>query len=182
MEKRLPLFLFLSFLILFGWTVLFPRPKPSGDVAATPSGVPPAAAVPGAVPPETTLTDLGTPAMAADEERELELLVGGAGTPSVEGRRGAYRAVFTNRGARLLHLELADYFRTLGLDEEAQRDPANWLPLLESVELEEGTSTNPSGLGAPADTFSIASATRTCHAPGSNTTRFSKTTAPPGGE
>jgi hypothetical protein len=34
----------------------------------------------------------------------------------------------------LLALELADYFRTYGLDEEQKLDPANWLPLLEPVE------------------------------------------------
>ncbi|HEX6883962.1 MAG TPA: YidC/Oxa1 family insertase periplasmic-domain containing protein [Planctomycetota bacterium] len=132
MDKRLPLFLFLSFLILFGWQLLFPAPpSPEAPPAVAPAGAgaetadEPALSAP--VPP-------AAPALAAASEEELELFVGGAGEAGTPGRRGAYRAVFSNRGARLVTLELADYFHTLGNDEAARRQPANWLTLLARVE------------------------------------------------
>lgn len=144
MEKRLPLFLILAVLIFFLWNKLFPPP-------------PPLPRIPAAAPALSTGTsaDTGTgreanlapaapvepPHLADDVERKLELRVGGAEQPGEVGRRGAYRARFSNRGARLVSLELADFYRTVGLGAEQQRDPANWMPLIESVE----TATGPTG-------------------------------------
>ena len=136
MEKRLPLFLVLALAIFFVWSKIFPPPPrvepelasesvtvstPGGENAGVTAPVPPA------------------PAALADElERELQLDVGGAGTVGGPGRRGAYRARFSNRGARLTELVLADYYRAVGLDEAQRNDSANWLPLVESVETVEG--------------------------------------------
>jgi YidC/Oxa1 family membrane protein insertase len=134
LEKRLPLALFLAFLVLFAWTWLFPKPK-----ALAP---PPAAA--GAVPESSAQGEAGAasvsapgepvaPALADTEERELVLLVGEQSPIGAEPRPGAYRARFTNRGAALLELTLADFMREVGLDAEQRKDIANWLPLVEPV-------------------------------------------------
>ena len=55
-------------------------------------------------------------------------------------RPGYYRAVFSNRGARLLELDLGDYYRTVGLSEDERQDVSNWLPLVESVETRAGAT------------------------------------------
>jgi YidC/Oxa1 family membrane protein insertase len=143
LEKRLPLFLFLAFLILFGWNLLFPAPPKPEDVAPPPPGVTtPVTPAPGEARAADEVAALG-----AEAEEELELLIGGAGDlvpESAEGteqpgvRRGAYRARFTNRGARLLSLHLADYVTGVGFDAAQRRDQANWLPLLESVDVPGG--------------------------------------------
>jgi YidC/Oxa1 family membrane protein insertase len=124
LEKRLPLAIFLSFLVFFTWTVFFAKPVPE------PVGAP---AVPGAAPGagegETSaeVARAAAPAIADDVERELELWIGSPGS----GRRGTYRALFSNRGARLLELDLGDFVRHAG---QSPEDRANWLPLVESVE------------------------------------------------
>lgn len=146
MDKRLPLFLFLAFLILFGWTYFFgPKPAPPKPVVPAVEGASEAAAgeaatdapAEGASGDESVLRAPAAgelPAEAESEERTLELEVGGAGQPGEPGRKGAYRAVFSNRGASLLELRLADYMRSVGLDEAQRLDRANWLSLLEPVE------------------------------------------------
>ena len=146
LDKRLPLFLFLAFLILFGWTYFF-GPKPAPPKPATPGAEgtlePAAGATPEGQPTDPARGDEAVvraaeagdlPAEAESEERTLELEVGGAGQPGAPGRKGAFRAVFSNRGASLLELQFADHMRTVGLDEAQRLDRANWLPLLEPVE------------------------------------------------
>ncbi len=130
MEKRLPLALFLSFLVLFGWTFFFakkkplPESRPGETVAAREGGPQPALRAP--EPP--------APAAVADDlERELELLV----SPPA-GKLGTHRALFSNRGARLLSLDLGDFVRRTGLSEAERADPSNWLPLLESIRTPSG--------------------------------------------
>lgn len=136
MEKRLPLFLISAFLVFFVWTWLFPRPPAPSVVAPESAPVAESSAEPGL----STPVPVEPPHVSEAEERELELLVGGAEHAGERGRRGAYRARFSNRGARLVSLELADFYRSVGLDETQQRDPANWMPLLESVETSSGRS------------------------------------------
>jgi YidC/Oxa1 family membrane protein insertase len=72
--------------------------------------------------------------VAAEEEREINIRFGEAGSP------GSYDAVFTNRGARLLRLSLGDYFKTQDLNEEGRADVANWVELTSSVESHQGAT------------------------------------------
>lgn len=146
MEKRLPLFLFLSFLIIVGWELTFgkklrpPKPPPAvvQDAAPAPSeAVGEAGSGSGLTGNEEVVRAPASQELALEgelAERTLELEVGGAGTPGTAGRQGAFRAVFSNRGASLLELDFADYMRTVGLDDAQRLDRANWLPLLEPVE------------------------------------------------
>jgi len=126
MEKRLPLALFLAFLVLFGWQLIFPPPRPP-EVPPAPSGP---ALEPGALEqgqiPEAELAVAGEPALADSEERTLEL------------KTSSYRARFGNRGGALLELDAAEYVREVGQDVD---DPDNWLPLVESCE----TAAGPTG-------------------------------------
>jgi len=141
LEKRLLLFLCLAFLIFSVWTLLFPPPKPPKPPApgAEPTVVAPGEPeVRGEEPQEAVLSAPRSPSLGEATERELELLVGGAGQPVEGARAGAYRARFSNRGARLVSLDLADYVRAANLDETQRLDQANWLRLIESVETAEG--------------------------------------------
>jgi len=142
LDKRFPLFLFLAFLVYFAWTIAFsPPPRKRADTsqpaeAAAPSGE---TRAPGAGAPAGS-EPAGTPSLADDVERPLELRVGGAGELGPEGRRGAYLARFSNRGARLELLKLADFYTIVGLDEAQRLDPANWVTLVQPVETPEGTT------------------------------------------
>ncbi len=135
MEKRLPLFLILAVLVFLLWNQVFPPPEPPPRVFA-PTPVEGAAA--SQTPPAAEAPPAEAPRVAESNERELVLSIGGAGQVGEPGRRGAYRARFSNRGARLVALELADYYRAVGLSPEQQLDPANWMPLVESVETPDG--------------------------------------------
>ncbi|MCZ6598366.1 MAG: hypothetical protein O7B99_12060, partial [Planctomycetota bacterium] len=130
MEKRLPLALFLSLLVLFAWQVCQPppqRPAPTGGDAAETAGV---EREPD--PEEPTFV----PTLAADEEQELELFFGEPGEP------GYFLAVFNNRGGRLKELALGDFFQrnVNHLSEEEKGDPDNWTRLLEPVRTPYGES------------------------------------------
>ena len=129
MEKRLPLALFLSLLVLFGWNLCHPRQPPAVD-PGTPQG--PAATGDEPEPEQPA----HVPELAADEERELELLFG------VPGEPGYYLARFSNRGGRLVELALGDYFQrnVNHLTEEEKRDWANWTRLLVPVRTPDGES------------------------------------------
>ena len=133
MDKRLPLALFLSFLVLFAWTLLNApeRPVVEPTTEPVPAETAPATSVPSATG-ETPADELPAAALAEETERTLELFVGSSGVP------GHYRLVFTNRGGRLRELDFGDYFRQVGLDEAGKRDPLNWLPLLEPLDTEHG--------------------------------------------
>ena len=138
MEKRLPLALFLSMLVLFGWYLIYPKP-PEPRAEGT-DAAPAAANAP--LEPSGKLavpTEPEPPALADDVERELVLEVGSPSPADGPIRPGHYRARFTNRGAKLLELDLADFVRHAGLDEAARGDPANWMPLIEPIATAEGT-------------------------------------------
>jgi len=137
LDKRLPLFLFLAFLVFFLWNLVFPPPPGPRGPVVEPEGM----AASGAEPERAPAAVFAEPPLVSDEvERELELRIGGAGEAGAPERRGAYRARFSNRGARLTALELADYFRAVGLDQAQRGDPANWLPLVETVETAAGST------------------------------------------
>jgi YidC/Oxa1 family membrane protein insertase len=135
LDKRLPLFLFLAFLIFFAWNLIFPPPPP----VKRPAELPPTESqtAPTDSPP-ASVDSIPASAIGETEEREEVLTIGGAGTKGSPGRQGAFRARFSNRGARLLSLEFADYFRVVDLTDAQKLDTANWLPLLEPVETSSG--------------------------------------------
>jgi YidC/Oxa1 family membrane protein insertase len=135
LSKRLPLAFFLALLVMAGWQLLFPPPAaparptaPAGPAAEAPASE--AALAPTPAPP-------AEPSVGESEEREIELRVGPAGPTDGPARPGTYRARFSNRGAALLELDLRDYVRTVGLDAAQRDDPANWLPLVESIRVGE---------------------------------------------
>ena len=146
LEKRLPLALFLSLLVLVVWSKYFAPPPPKRPVAedaavtqpadaATPTGQPaapseqPAEQEPAAREPAGP--QVGT--VVADEaERKLELEIG---TP---GERGSYRAIFSNRGGSLVDLWIGNYYDHDGLSAQERADRAHWTRLLESAEAPEG--------------------------------------------
>ena len=140
MEKRLPLALFLSFLVLFVWMILFgPRPEEgqrevpgnagTSDAGAAPERLsdPGEAAAPGVAEPRGPVT--------ADTEERFETLRVGEGAADGEP---AYWARFSNRGARLVELKLPTYYVQVDLTPEEKADPANWLPLVVSAETADG--------------------------------------------
>ena len=123
MEKRLPLALLLSFLILFGWQALLgPRreePKPATGVDEVDE--PDAGAAPQPLDPP--------PAPVEQAEAWSEWLLIGA-----EGDPGRYWARFDNRGAVILDLRIEGYYVAEGLDEDARAQRDNWVPLALGVE------------------------------------------------
>ncbi|MFT5286577.1 MAG: YidC/Oxa1 family membrane protein insertase [Planctomycetota bacterium] len=145
MEKRLPLFLLLSFGVLMGWTVLFgPKPSPKTEQQSTPAGV--------VIPNEQTPADLAVELPDAvgelvveTTERETEDLIFGR-----HGEPGLYLARFSNRGARLLELRLGDYPSAQGFTEAEREDTENWVHLLDPVLQLDGTSTGSMVLRASA--------------------------------
>ncbi len=134
MEKRLPLALFLSLLVVFGWAMLFPPARKPIPPAPEPGALEPAAAAPSAM----SAAEAAPPAIADDLEREIELRIGAPAPEGGPARMGTYRARFSNRGACLLQLDLGDYVKNVGLSAEERLDPANWLTLVESVETSAG--------------------------------------------
>ena len=130
MEKRLPLALFLSFLVIVGWQSFFappPKPQPAvGDTARQ------AILDAGSASKTIEKAPSAPAAIAADIERQLELTVG------VPGEPGYYRATFSNRGARLRDLQFGDYFTSVNLKDAEKADHTFWLPLLEPIESQEG--------------------------------------------
>jgi YidC/Oxa1 family membrane protein insertase len=136
LEKRLQLALILSFLILFGWSLVF-KP-PAQPRPADPAGAPPSSASTGGAPATADARDgavtavEGEPAkpvfgpiVREETEREVTLLFGGP------DQRGGCLATFSNRGAVLKELRLAQWYDTAGLDEVRRKDPAHWTVLLQ---------------------------------------------------
>lgn len=129
MEKRLLLALFLSFLVLVGWSVFTAGPEPEGrPQGATPGGPAQAGVAADAPGPAAPAFEPSTEVIAEESERELLLETGPAGA------RGTYHMRFTNRGARLLELRLGDYFIEGGLSAGLQERIESWVPLLVPVE------------------------------------------------
>ena len=134
MERRLPLALFLSFLVLFGWTLCHPPPERPEEVAgAAEPALPGAGAERQPAPGQPAGDELGPlPDVAGAEEVRETLVLGRPGEP------GHFEAVFSNRGARLVSLRFGSYFVREGLDAEERADHGNWLTLLAPVPTEGG--------------------------------------------
>lgn len=137
MDKRLPLALFLSFLVLMAWSLFVPRPpakvEPAGAGAGERAADQPGPGLAGGAGEEEREPALGA-VVAAEAEETFALEWGG------NGERGHFRAVFTNRGARLLELRLGDFFVRQGLSEAERADSSNWVDLLTSVAASEGAT------------------------------------------
>jgi YidC/Oxa1 family membrane protein insertase len=142
-EKRLPLFLFLSFIVLMLWPMLFPPPpRPEGATGADGQPTTGAATTDPAARQEASLT--APPALPEPkgvvivdtEERTTEPLVFGR-----PGEPGCYYAVFSNRGGRLLELRDGQYANHEGLDPAHHADPESWVRLLVPVEQPDGSTT-----------------------------------------
>jgi len=142
LEKRLPIALFLSFLVLFGWSLLF-APDPEEVQTTDPGQSRAAAQEPGGGEREAEgAAPAGEPSAApgiAQREAKVEevtdpIEIGAPGAP------GHFLVRFSNRGAALHTLKLGGYFTRVGLDDAELADPANWLTLLESIETREGTT------------------------------------------
>jgi YidC/Oxa1 family membrane protein insertase len=135
MEKRIPLALLLSMVVLFGWSYLYRKELPPPA-----STTPPALASQAQEPPAqeaaqssaegAALTPALPQATLADESvRELEFDVGG----DEPGAPGRYHVKVTNRGGALVELRFRDYVTRVGLTDLERAEPANWLPLLEPL-------------------------------------------------
>lgn len=127
MEKRLLLAITLSVLVLVLWNWLGPKPPPA-------SPAPPRAAVAadsiGRPAPGATAKPAApaiSPVVADEDERTIEIDLGAPGAP------GAYRAVFSNRGARLVELKIKSFVDRVGLSDEERLDPEHWISLVRST-------------------------------------------------
>jgi YidC/Oxa1 family membrane protein insertase len=143
-DKRLPLALFLSFLVLFVWVTYFapkrtpPPTTPQGADAASlqepaeqdAGNAPQAGGAPSAVAQSPAIG----PVVGDSEERTLELQIG------EPGKVGSYFARFTNKGARLLELRLANFYDKSKLPEAERAEREHWVRLLESVPTPQGPS------------------------------------------
>jgi len=129
LEKRLPLALFLSFLILFGWTLLNPPKEP--DPATAQDGPTMTSAAGEAAPQitdastEADSTALGEP--AAEPWTQDLLLEPGQGDWD-------YWARFDNLGGALTELRLSRYVDVPRLSEEERADKEHWTTLLTSID------------------------------------------------
>jgi YidC/Oxa1 family membrane protein insertase len=132
MEKRLPLALVLSVLVMLAWSWYAGRNVPEGARRAPGAGqgaaeTAPAAGAPAAQAPQPAVAPPEPPQLgeriAAEAEEELRLQVG------VPGQPGSYLAVFSNRGALVRELRLGNYYDRVGLSEAEKLDPEHWTPL-----------------------------------------------------
>ena len=126
MEKRLPLALFLSFLVLFGWQILFgPKPQPPvDDPGADTAEVEEGAETDEPAPAPEPVGDV----VRADAVETLVIEVGNEGEP------GYAQLTFTNRGALLSQLLLGNYYTQKVLDEGKAGGWEDHAPLLVPVD------------------------------------------------
>jgi len=121
LDKRLPLALFLSFLVVFGWSYLFPPPP------ATEGGSESDVTTPNTstdAPDVTPLADATAPVIAADEPWS-EWVEYGRGEA-----QGLFWVKWDNRGGRIAELRTGDYFIRQGLDDAERADRENWTRLI----------------------------------------------------
>jgi YidC/Oxa1 family membrane protein insertase len=145
-EKRLPLALFLSLLVLIGWQVFFGPTEEEREAArraeqaaaqqppqlvTTTPGAPSSTGTTSAEPPPSTEPVHG--ALVGDPEEQTHLVSFGA-----PGRRGSGQALFTNRGGALLDLALADFVDKVGLDDEQRSEIEHWVRVVTSIESGDG--------------------------------------------
>lgn len=151
MEKRVPIALFLCFLVTLVWVWMSPPPErpqtnPGSNATAdafnvdaeTPAGVegstvPVTAASQAATEEAKPVAPTGAPAaVEASQAEELTLILGRPNEP------GYAQAVFSNRGAQLVALRSGNFFDRTGLTAEEQADPEHWLTLVDSVRTSAG--------------------------------------------
>lgn len=130
MEKRLPLALFLSFLVLFGWQILFPPPPPENSPEEGNTSIETTLDTNDVAAASAVVPDQLAPLLAATQAVESEPVIFGE-----DDQPGHLRATFSNRGARLLDLEFEDYFRYFrrkGLTDEqiAATEETHRMPLV----------------------------------------------------
>jgi YidC/Oxa1 family membrane protein insertase len=125
-EKRVPLALLLCFLAIVFFQMT-PPPKPPVRDAADPA-VQEALRDTGAT--DVPASELPADRVAATEERSEEVEFGR------EGTEGWYRATFSNRGARLLQLDLGNYRNS----DESPLGKDSWVRLMQPVPGREGTT------------------------------------------
>lgn len=144
MEKRLPLFLFLSFLLYFGYVFYGPRPEAPEALPGAASGAQGLAegASPNSNPASNLAPNSGSsqlPEVAAPEQIGTRLAAEelAQSGPLVFGRRGEpgyIQVQFSNKGGRLTNLRFGDYFDKVGLSDEDRALPEHWLQLLHPVD------------------------------------------------
>jgi YidC/Oxa1 family membrane protein insertase len=132
-EKRLPLFFLLSFLILVMW-----EPNPADPEKLTAN---PAVQMPGAQPGLALPAQGAAPASEARPEAEAEpwretLSLGTPGEP------GYYLATFDSRGGVLSELRLGGFYIKNGLSPQEKEDPQTWVPLLSEVNTPSGVQSS----------------------------------------
>lgn len=136
MEKRLPLFLILCFLVFTIWAQLFGPKPPERSARPAESGAPAEAGSADGAAAEPRAAEAPPPVgrvLADDAPRESGPLVFGA-----PGERARYWARFENRGARLVELRLGDYVDVDSLERSQRDDPEHWVRLVVPVETREG--------------------------------------------
>src|SRR6188472_131105 len=97
MERRVLIAVFLSFLVLYGYQALFAPPPPppastTKESPARPAGSPPAATA----QPAPAQPSEPAPALVTGDTSEREIVV----------ETATVHAVFSNRGARIIHWQL----------------------------------------------------------------------------
>ncbi len=131
MEKRLSLALLLSFLVYIWWVSSQPRPE-TAEIEH------PGVSAPAQEDLRTGYADETsgelTESLVAEQEEEIDLMLG------APGNAGSYRLRLTNKGARLLSLEVGDYFTGKDVARGLKGGEANWIQLLSSIETPQGPS------------------------------------------
>jgi YidC/Oxa1 family membrane protein insertase len=146
MDKRLPLAMLLSLAVWFIWLQLFPPPAreeaPRLDTsrfeapldAGSDIGPPTGAAG------EVSLEVASLPGRDVAAEQRIETMVIRGGANGIVGSGdspedgGLWRAIFDNRGGRLIELRTGHYGDKLGLSDEELANPEHWPVLLSAVE------------------------------------------------
>jgi YidC/Oxa1 family membrane protein insertase len=123
-EKRLPLFFLLSFLLLVMWPQGPAEPEGPKENSAVPTwGTGPTG---GPSVPGVPLAGAERPDTEAEPWRETLTL-------GTQGELGYYLATFDSRGGVLSELRLGGFYTRNGLDPQEKEDPLNWVQLLSEV-------------------------------------------------
>jgi YidC/Oxa1 family membrane protein insertase len=107
MEKRVLLAVILSFVVLYGYQVLFPPPKPAERTAPAPQTPPPAVAPPPAAGPAQTQKPEAAPVEAS--KPAAAAVVGDMAERDIVVESEFVRAIFSTRGAVLKSWRLKQY-------------------------------------------------------------------------
>ncbi len=121
MEKRLPLALFLSFIVVFGWSYLFPAAPIEAEVTPLTG----ATAENNAPSPEERVFDDAIAPVLEASERWTEWAELGRGE-----ERGLFWVKWDNRGGRIAELRTGDYFVRQKLTDAEKDDHENWTRLI----------------------------------------------------